>query len=182
MRTCTPVCVWKREIERVEGWRITECYLLPSSTFLKAWNFFQSFSIISLGGQCRQSWKYRKDTTSYLYSLSTFIFYYLLPLMKNFLSTHFFQLFKKTAPVRNQLKWGKKKKISQIFFLAPWTKPSFYFSFCNLRLSSPVLKYVSFPVFNKTFFAFTKSDKIICLQFSCRWVLGIKWQHNAYFW
>jgi len=128
-KLCFGLCVWKREIERVEGWRITECYLLPSSTFLKAWNFFQSFSIISLGGQCRQSWKYRKDTTSYLYSLSTFIFYYLLPLMKNFLSTHFFQLFKKTAPVRNQLKWGKKKKNQPNIFFGPLNKTLLLFFF-----------------------------------------------------
>lgn len=129
MRKCTPVCVWKKEIERLEGWRITECYLLPSNTFLKAWNFFQSFSIISLGGQCRQSWKYRKGTTSYLYSLNTFIFYYLLPLMKNFLPTHLFQLFKKKkkAPVWNQLKWEKKN--SAKYFFGPLNKTLLLFFF-----------------------------------------------------
>lgn len=73
--------------------------------------------------------KVQKDTTSSLYSLSTFIFYYLLPLMKKSLPHPlFFQLFNKEAQQETIL--NDKKEISQTFF-GPLSKILHFFPFVN---------------------------------------------------
>lgn len=83
--------------------------------------------------------KVQKDTTSYLYSLSTLIFLLSFAFAEEVLPHFFFQLFHKKAQQETSL--NDKKEISQIFFWTPEQNPSF-FSFCKLRLSSLVLKHI----------------------------------------
>lgn len=72
--------------------------------------------------------KVQKDTTSYLYSLSTLIFLLSFAFAEEVLPHFFFQLFHKKAQQETSL--NDKKEISQIFF-GPLSKTLHFFPFVN---------------------------------------------------